>query len=268
MRVVKHIIEYEKPGDTFLLIPFGDLHVGHRNCDKDKLIEIRDFILHQDALWIGMGDYANAIFPHPNEKRLDLDVIDPELYTPEKQYQFIYELFEPIKHNCLGLLTGNHDDLLRRRHYHNWVDELAYKLGVPYLDFAAFVKLVFKRGRHTVTIDIFATHGYYSGRRIGGKINRVEDLARYFDADIYLVGHVHEVAGFRNIQLRVTRSCKIVERKRIFAITGTFLRGWKITKTASYAERRLLPPNKIGIISIWICPEPGRNKQPDMHIME
>jgi len=267
LRVVKHVVEYEKAGDTFLLIPFGDFHIGHKNCDKKKLEEIRDFIKTQNALWIGMGDYCDAVFPHPNEKRIDIDVLDPELNTPEKQYNYVYDLLEPIKSQCLGLLTGNHDDILRRRHYHNWVDSLAFKLEVPYLDFAAFIKLQFRRpyktGYHYQTIDIFATHGYYAGRKIGGKINRIEDLAKYFDADIYLVGHVHEIAGFRNIQLKATRYCNIIERKRVFAITGTFLRGWKKNKIASYAERKLLPPNKIGIISIWICPEPL-----DLHIME
>jgi hypothetical protein len=45
--------------------------------------------------------------------------------------------------------------------------------------------------------SVYATHGSGGGRREGGKINRLADLAQIVDADAYLCGHAHLPAVFR-----------------------------------------------------------------------
>ena len=45
---------------------------------------------------------------------------------------------------------------------------------------------------------VYATHGSGGGRKEGGKINRLADLAQIVDADVYIMGHVHTPATFRS----------------------------------------------------------------------
>ena len=267
MKVVNHVIYYQSKTEKFLIVPFGDLHVGNRNADLRKIREIANWIRETPkCYWLGMGDYVDAIVWHPNEKRIDPDIVDYRYYKPEDAYEFIYRLFEPIKNKCLGLLTGNHDDILRKRHYKDWVKDLAQRLNVPYLTFSAFLRLSFRlqynneRPKNQEFV-IFATHGYYTGRSTGGKVTRLESLAQWIEADIYLMAHTHELLGHRRIVLAASRGGRVIEKKKVFALTGGFLRGY--VNEHSYVEKRLLAPTKIGILSIEI--EPWRR---DIHVKE
>ena len=163
-----------------LIIPFGDLHLGNKNCNKTKIKEYIDWIKHTPRLyWIGMGDYADAI-THSDERRYDFDSLDPELPTPDEQYAWVRAEFAKIKTNCLGLHIGNHDFELQRRHEHRYVKmDLCDSLELPFLGYNAMTRLKFilkKRNgermhRNGGTITIASTHGSTNARTAGGKIN-------------------------------------------------------------------------------------------------
>jgi len=132
LRVIARKIVREGKPMKLNLVALGDLHVGHRNVDYDLLERVIDTIKDMpDCLWIGMGDWADCIVFR--DKRFDLNAVDPTCMTPDRQYRRVKELLEPIKDKCIGLLDGNHDYLFWRRYQHNYVDSLAYQLGVPYL---------------------------------------------------------------------------------------------------------------------------------------
>jgi len=96
---------------------------------------------------------------------------------------------------------------------------------------------------------------------LGSKINRAMEIARDFDADIYLVGHTHELLGFRKIKL-VNDGDRMKEKKVIFALTGSFLKTYSLN-SHSYGEASLYPPPKTGIVSILIDAE-----RKDLHVIE
>jgi len=87
------------------------------------------------------------------------------------------------------------------------------------------------------------------------------EIARDFDADIYLIGHTHELLGFRKIKL-VNDGDGMRGKKLIFALTGSFLKTY-LLNSHSYGEASLYPPSKTGIVSILIDAE-----RKDLHIME
>jgi antirestriction protein ArdC len=58
---------------------------------------------------------------------------------------------------------------------------------------------------------VYATHGSGGGRREGGKINRLADLAQIVDSDIYLCGHTHLPAVFREGFYRVSKANSTVQ---------------------------------------------------------
>ena len=69
-------------------------------------------------------------------------------------------------------------------------------------------------GRQT-TYSIYVNHGNGGGRRLGGKINRLADYAQIVDADVYVCGHTHSPAVFKDCFFRTnasTRSAEPVER--------------------------------------------------------
>ena len=62
--------------------------------------------------------------------------------------------------------------------------------------------------------------------------------------------------------LKLDDRMNLVEGKKCVALTGHFLRAYSLGP-ASYAEKRLLPPGKVGIVTIQIWPE-----RKDIHVME
>jgi len=124
---------------------------------------------------------------------------------------------------------------------------LAERLGTDYLGPVAFLSLRFGGG----SVVIFAAHGHYSGLRTGGAINRIEDYANFVDADIYLMGHTHRISVQKEIFLTVDERGNVRECKRLFCLTGGFLRAY-VTGTESYLERGVRWPLKPGTITVRI----------------
>ena len=250
MKVVARRIESEKRHPKLNLVALGDLHVGHRNVDYDTLERVIEYIKDTpNCLWLGMGDYADCVTF--KDKRFDLNAVDPTCMTPDLQYRRVKQLFEPIKDKCLGLLDGNHDYLFWRRYQHNYVDWLAYELGVPYLTMDAYIRFSFvrKSGRTPKIrqVNIYAHHGWTGARTVGGKINRIQDLAKIFpNLDIYLMGHVHLLGQAPpQVQLSVDNNLNVVEHVERFVFTGGFLRGY-MPDAVSYIETKTLTPASLG----------------------
>jgi hypothetical protein len=254
MRQLKKNIICNSKADIFEIVFIGDIHVGHRNAELKIFKNVLNYVQdHENTFWIGMGDYADAIVPR-DEKRFDYDAVDRRFLTPEEQYNFIYDSFKPIADKCLVLLTGNHDDMLREKYYHDWVDELAYRLNIPYGSLDTYLRLIFVSNKSCRTINFYIHHGYFTGRTKSGQINRVEDMRNIFeDAKVYAMGHVHELAFTTTQALYNNRSMKTCENVRYYILTGGFLRGY-VGNSFSYIEKRMLRPTRLGSAKISIKP--------------
>ena len=270
MRVIARKIVREGKPMKLNLVALGDFHVGHRNVDYDLLERVINTVKDTpDCLWIGMGDYADCITFQ--DKRFDLNAVDPTCMTPDCQYRRVKELLEPIKDKCIGLLDGNHDYLFWRRYQHNYVDSLAYQLGVPYLTMDAYIRLRFirKSGKHPKTrqFNIYAHHGWTGARTVGGRINRIQDLAKIFpNLDLYLMGHTHLLGQAPpQVQLSVDQHLNVVEHVERFVFTGSFLRGY-MPDAVSYIETKTLTPTSLGAPLIRI--QVGENDRIKVEVSE
>lgn len=255
------------------LVGLGDVHIGNINCDKAKFEEIVDWISKRPrCYWIGMGDYIEAILPSPVEWRYDTRSVDPyfwEKYTKDpnvsiidEEVNYVEEKFQRISPRCLGLLEGNHERTIWQRHHNPLVLNMAKRLKVPYLGASAFIVLKFSNGKR---VTIYALHGDYGGRKLGGAVNRLHDISLGYEADIYMMGHCHWVHGNRGIVGYVDfEDGKPVyrETKKCYVLTGAFLRATKVG-SESYIERKGLQPRKIGIAVIQIDPD-----RFDVHVSE
>lgn len=72
--------------------------------------------------------------------------------------------------------------------------------------------------------SIYLTHGSGGGRKEGGKINRLADLATIVDADVYITAHTHLPATFKTGFFRTSASNSSVQYvSKLFVNTAAAL---------------------------------------------
>jgi len=267
MDVISINHEYESRSDSkAMIVGLGDIHRGNPWMDEKLFYSRLNWIENNDCYVILMGDYGEAI--NSKDPRHDYNALDGKYPTPDKQYRKIAEDLEPIKDKCIMLLDGNHESNFWKRQNHNYSDELAYKLGVPYVGMSGYVLLKFKRitaGKTSTNIfRIYAHHGWAGGRTDGYKVKVIQDLANIFDdAHLYLMGHTHKLGPvFPTTRLRVdSRTEKICDSDKHFVYTGSYIKGHEKGK-GSYVEARAYPPTQLG--SAFIEVRPNRSTRPNM----
>jgi len=205
--------------DLELLVPFGDLHIGYGTMNRKKVYEVIDFIDKNECQWIGMGDYIDNT--PPKHKYFDFDTAE---MSPQDQVIEFTEMIEGIKDRCIGLLNGNHEVRSITSGY-DPVKQILKILKMPKEKHLRSIHAFnIKTGR--VKYDIFATHGsarglYFSTRQ-GYKISKLLSLSTLADADLYLMGHLHDIINTSNQKIAVENG-KMVLKTKWYAMTGGFV---------------------------------------------
>jgi len=271
MELLAHEIKYPSRSNTIELYGIGDVHLGSAGSDKVKLqAKIQEIKDNPHAYWIGMGDYCECI--NPTDKRFDPYSIDPE-YTLKsltnlisKQRDDIAAYFEPIKHKCICLLAGNHEETARLHFYRDVTLELCSRLKVRYGGYDAFIKLSMKRIKDVWAITLYVSHGFGSSRKSGAKVNRIEDVMDTWDADIVMLAHEHQkIACPPRLRMKLVgdkdplytnrddRGLRIEVRHQVGVMTGSFLQAY-VPGAMNYGEKKLYRPNALGTPTIQITP--------------
>lgn len=266
MKVIEYRTTINSRSDCVKLIPLGDIHLGAKGCEEDLLQKTVDYIRKtKNCYWLGMGDAADFI--NTSDKRWGNDVADwikvsdlPNL--PKVQADRYLDYVYPIRHKCMGLLEGNHEETIRRRYHYSVADYIAVKMNVPNLTYTAHIRWRIERksksdGRNTYrNIIIYATHGAGGGRYLGGKINRLIGSCVGFDASIYCMGHIHEKLIHTIPSLRIYGhgdNIRHIDNNRYFILTGTFLKTYE-NNARSYGEKTMYNPTALGMVTIDIKP--------------
>lgn len=204
-------IKIDLPADLeeIELYPLFDWHIGDSMSDafliEDTLKRIKETpnaycILGGDlmdtAIASSIGDTYSAYF------------------QPMEQLKLCVKLFEPIKDKILCILPGNHENRVYKSDGIDTTAMMAAQLGLSgkYSETTALLFIRFgQETRRTsekrkMVYTVYATHGSGGGRREGGKINRLADLAQIVDADVYLCGHTHLPAVFREGFYRASKN--------------------------------------------------------------
>lgn len=229
----RHDAEITDRGTQYIR-PFGDVHMGAYNHDaaewKRWLAESKEQL--QSALFIGMGDYIDfASWTGRKARQVDHDTeqrSDDEVQM-ERVEQFAHDVSFLTPDNCLGLLEGNHRWDFRSE---TSTEYLCRLLGVPYLGWAAFVRVRWHISTMMTTTDIFAFHGKTSSARLeGSSLNNRQYLAEHKNADVFLAGHDHanvvaHLAPFGELYDQGA-GLGFRERDRVVGGTGSFQRTWQ-----------------------------------------
>lgn len=271
MKAIEKTITLENKKEPMRLIPFGDVHLGNANCDKKYFKKTLDWILNKpNAYAVGMGDYCDCIVPQ--DKRFDFKEVDKQFSSdldnlPMAQVEYMSELLTPLSDagKLLTLIPGNHEDMFRLRNGVNVMKSLCKPLNIPEGDMMTFLKIKFDQKQfHTSSLVIWMHHGFFAGRKLGGKVNQLTDVATGYIADVYLTGHSHELSAHQIMTIGMAQSgIRTIANKKTFGNTGTFMKTLSQNGGNGYAERKAYNPAKIGVLRFDIYPRDlGK---PDVH---
>lgn len=252
----------------FDIVPLGDVQYGNVNTDIDKFKDIVNWIKNEkDCYTILMGDLCEGITI--GDKRFDILSVYPELRDridniAMAEYQEMRKILKPIKDKILCSLRGNHGETLRKSHGVDFDGWLCNELGITNAGYMSFLKIKINN-IHVPPITFFLQHGFSSSRKKGAKVNAIEDLASGFDADIFCLGHSHELNISSNLYLYMNNKGHIAEKKRYFCHTGSFLKSYQ-EGMFNYSEIKAYPPLKTGVVKLIF--DIKSNKTIDIHARE
>ncbi|MFW6029671.1 MAG: metallophosphoesterase [Halanaerobiales bacterium] len=178
--------------ETLEIYPLSDTHLGDPLVDDRKLNSfIREILEEENRYVIVNGDILNWA-----SKNAVSDIYT-EMYHPNDQIDVAVDLLEPIKDRILVMIEGNHE----LRAYKEGVlpmYQVAKRLDIfdryaksgCYILFVSF-GMSGGRSNRKMPYAIYGKHGSGGGRRPGGKLNKLEDMGKIIDADVYIHSHTH-----------------------------------------------------------------------------
>lgn len=208
-----------------------------------------------------MGDYCECI--NIDDKRFDPQSIDPNYNIKSlsrlvsQQIDDITFLLKPIANKCIGLLTGNHEETIRLRYHRDVGYDIAKELNIldRYVGYDGWIRLIFTRNKRDSTMfTIYASHGFGGARKSGPKVNRLEDVAHVFDADIIILGHEHKkIIAPPVLKLGLNQLGDLIQKRQFALMSGSYLRGYN-RKATTYVEKKGYPPADLGTVTISLKP--------------
>lgn len=240
MKVISHVLEDQTT--PVCVLPLADTHIGDRHCDIGLVKDTIQRIAETDDMYTILdGDLMNTAIAGSKSDFYH------ETMSPSDQLNECVEIFSTLgeKGKILAVLPGNHEERIGRSVGVDMTELFCRQLGIEdrYSPTSALVFLRFganaKKGRnYKIVYSIYVNHGRGGGRRMGGKLNALEDMARIVTADVYLMGHTHQPAVFRNAHYIATPQCTISKREQVFVNTASFL-DWD----GGYGDRLGYVPN-------------------------
>jgi len=249
MIVTEYRIPY-KLGQTVPIKQITDVHDGNAHCD---LAAYKRF-LDDESYYIGTGDLFDAIVV-PDKRYSKSADMSAEMDFLDEAVDRQYDILRPHRERIIGLGIGNHESTVLDRCGTNMIKRLCRMLDVPYLGYSGLLKLVFSEDKaRTRTVKTRYHHGWGGGSRTaGGSITTFSNDMKFWDADLFLYGHVHQLKVDEIPRLGVSGK-RLIARPMTMVIGGTFLRTYSDTTDPTYSEIKGYPPVPIGGPNIRVTP--------------
>lgn len=211
--------------DQLELYILADVHLGDRHLDKKQVDRFIDEVLEKENRFVIVnGDIIN------NATRTSVSDIYSETMNPNEQISASVELLRPIRDRIVLITEGNHearsfkqDGILIMNQIAKLLDiEEVYSTG-SYLLFLRFGK---SQGRdcRKMIYAVYGKHGSGGGKKVGGKANRLVDMAETVDADVFIHSHTHVPMVVRQSFFRVDyNNRKVTELDQLFVNSSAFL---------------------------------------------
>ena len=248
MKVIK--VDLPRELTSMELHIFADEHLGDEHCDVKRLVQRIERVKNTpNAYCILNGDIID------NATKTSVGDVYAQKLNPMEQLARAVELFSPIADKCLCLSHGNHEDRTRRNDGINISALLAQQLGIAERYTSTSALLFVRLGEESagkketngsgyirrICYSIYALHGSGSsnGRREGGKINKLSDMAAIVDADVYIHSHTHLPIIMKQAFYRTdVRNSTVGIAEKLFVNTAS-----NLDYDGSYGEYGAYKPN-------------------------
>lgn len=186
--------------------PMADLHIGDNMCDFKSVMERIAYIKSTpNAYCILDGDLMDTAIASSIGDTYGANI------QPMEQLKQCVKVFEPIKDKILAVLPGNHENRVYKTDGIDLTEIMCSQLGIAqrYSPTTALLFIRFGKSQKNMPnrrqlYTAYVTHGSGGGRREGGKVNRLADLASIVDADIYIHAHTHLPVIFKESFFRTS----------------------------------------------------------------
>ena len=211
MKAIKCDLPY---AEVIEIHPMADLHIGDMMSDYKLIMERIEHIKNTpNAYCILGGDLMDTAVASSIG-----DTYGANLQPMEQMKQCV-KIFEPIKDKILCVLPGNHENRVYKADGIDLTALMCSQLGIAekYSATTALLFIRFGKGggdKHKDRPQLYTcyvTHGSGGGRKEGGKVNRLADLASIVDCDVYIHAHTHLPLVFKNSFFRPSRNNSSVE---------------------------------------------------------
>jgi UDP-2,3-diacylglucosamine pyrophosphatase LpxH len=221
-----HIREFDVGGLTLMFL--ADLHHGSKYSDTDMFKENLDWCLERNNVYVIDG---GDLMETATKDSVGAGVFEQDEIVQE-QLESVEKMYRPLAQEgrLLGLHRGNHEYRLFKHSGINPTKTLAKMLGVKYFGDGVFH--YFKVGNQNYTL--YTCHGTSAAKLPHTKIKACIDLASMVDAEIYIMGHTHQLSQHTRIFYQIDKRSKVVkESQKHFVLGGSYLTHW-----GSYAHMK------------------------------
>jgi len=258
VKVIKRLFLLESRSDEFRLHIFGDTHLGSKSVAEHLLKKHIEEVRESGDYWCHVGDAIDGILPGDRRFKSDnvadwaWDALRSEKLI-EAEWNEFERIFDPIKDKCLFVLSGDGKHNICGN-VANCMQTTLERMNIPGGSPLVYYAFQFKRSSQAVTrMDVVFHHGWFSGRKHGGKANNLVDaLAIYPKAWGFFCGHGHTKHQERIDSLRLEGD-HIKQWVRRSAMTGSYLKTYD-ENTTGYGEVKGYSPAGLGRITAVMRP--------------
>lgn len=246
--------------DEIVIYLIADCHIGSEYFNQPKLQEVIDEVLEKDNAYVILnGDLIDNATK--NSVSFDYDGL-----TPSASLGLCLQLMKPLADagKILCINSGNHEDRSDKEVNLNPTAILAQALGIEKCYSQAMTLLFIthylgrKENHRATTFTVLSYHGNGNGVRVGSKANKVEDLSKIINCDVYCMSHVHTPMTFKEDYLVVDSAKGIVKpATRQFVISNSFL------NYGGYGEKKGMTPTSICVPKIHLVAKGRRSSKID-----
>jgi len=199
------------------LIPLYDLHVGSPWFREDVFLGYREWILaQQHAYVVAGGDFHENMVADNRASN-----VFEQTMSPYEQLDKTTELLLPLRNRILAGCTGNHDRRHVQRTSLDLMSLLWDRLQLPRNTFGAMA-VYLRMVVGTACYDLYMVHGWGGARNAGGQVNKLEELSKVIDADVFLAGHEHTLTHSRINHRIVDHEGNAQSKRKLFIGCGGF----------------------------------------------
>jgi predicted phosphodiesterase len=172
----------------------SDIHLGAKThlkkplkkmVKKIKKTRFTSAIIHGDVL-------------EANSKTSVGEGVYEQTLTPDEQLEEIYKILKPIRGKILGISRGNHEVRASKNEGIDLINVLCRQLDVPRLLSHSLHTFHFDDVEKDYTLCVW--HGRTGATTRAGKMRVVEKVSRIYEANAYVMGHVHDLMTWMDLK--------------------------------------------------------------------